>query len=284
LPIVKRKHPEPVRNETKTFPQADLSALPGPIKRVLHAAGATIKPATGADDGYHEAVASVSPDEPNTIQVEDPQRFAQNAAQTVAHEAFHVWRLNLPPHIRALAPQDDTDQYNYADPGTMRMLRAQGKRLWNLPEESGATAMQYYTSQGGENAPKAVRDAYGPWAKDMEAPMSTMLPTPANAQELNTAPRPPTAMYETKTFKPLKPANSRSFETEQENHSDEPTFEKGQRVVLPDGTKGRIAHMVHAMKTARVRTDDGRNLTLRLGALKPADAVLVKEHFRRAPH
>lgn len=63
----------------------------------------------------------------------------------------------------------------------------------------------------------------------------------------------------------------------------EPPFEKGQRVVLPDGTKGRIAYLIHAMKTARVRTDDGRNLTVRHSALRAPDSVLVKQHFRRAP-
>jgi hypothetical protein len=274
-PVLKVKPKK--RNEIDTFPQAD-TALPAPIQRVLRATGATIKPATGPGDGYHEAVASVSPDAPNTIQVEDPKRFEQNKAQTVAHEAFHVWRNNLPPHVRAMAPQDDTDQYNYADPNTMVRLRQQGKRLWDLPEESGATALQYYTSQGAENAPKKIVDAYKPWAEDMDVPMSTIMPTAANAQELNTAPRPPGTMYETKTFakgvKPvLKPAaNSSKLD-----------LRRGAPVQLPDGTKGKIAHVIENMQTVRVRTNDGRNLTVRQTALKPVDSVFVKEHFRSAP-
>ncbi len=230
-----------------------MGALPLPVRRVLRATGAVIQPATGDQGGYHEAVASVSPDAPNTIQVEDQQRFNANAPQTVAHEAFHVWRNNLPPHIRALAPQDDTDQYNYADPGTMLRLRAQGKRLWNLPEESGATALQYYTSQGGENAPKAIRDAYKPWADDMDTPLSAMMPTPANAQEINTTPRPPGTMFETQTFAMPE--------------SGEPAMEKGTRVKLPDGSKGKVAHVIQGMGTVRVRTDDGRNLTVRAKAV-----------------
>jgi preprotein translocase subunit YajC len=81
----------------------------------------------------------------------------------------------------------------------------------------------------------------------------------------------------------LQAAGPRPSGKEQSAQSTKPSFEEGQRVVLPDGTKGRIAHVVRAMKTARVRTDDGRNLTVRHSALKAADAVLVKEHYRRAP-
>jgi hypothetical protein len=191
-----------------------MGALPSPVRRVLHATGAIIQPATGNQGGYREAVASVSPDAPNTIQVEDQQRFNANAPQTIAHEAFHVWRNNLPPHIRAMAPPDDTDQYNYADPATMVRLRAQGKRLWDLPEESGATALQYYTAQGGENAPKKIVDAYKPWSEDMDAPLSAMMPTPANATVLNTTPRPPGTMYETQTFAKANQASQSRKEIE----------------------------------------------------------------------
>jgi hypothetical protein len=253
-------------NETKTFTQASISALPSPIRRVLRDTGATIQPATGNRGGYHEAVASVSPDAPNTIQIEDPERFNASAPQTVAHEAFHVWRNNLPPHIRAMAPQDDTDQNNYADPGTMNRLRAQGKRLWDLPEESGATAVQYYTSQGGENAPKAIRDAYKPWVDDMNTDMSNIEPTPANAQQINTTPRPPGTMYSTRTFA----------------KGEEPLM-KGAPVQLPDGTQGRVAHVIANMRSVRVRTDDGRNLTVRLGALKVLPHIQVAAHIRKVP-
>jgi hypothetical protein len=57
---------------------------------------------------------------------------------------------------------------------------------------------------------------------------------------------------------------------------------KGQQVTLADGSKGRVAHLIDNMKTVRVRTDDGRNLTVRQSSLKPA--VLVKEHLRRQPN
>lgn len=55
---------------------------------------------------------------------------------------------------------------------------------------------------------------------------------------------------------------------------------KGQPVELADGSRGKVAHMVQNMNTARVRTDDGRNVTVRRNTLKQ---VLVKEHYRKAP-
>jgi hypothetical protein len=62
-----------------------------------------------------------------------------------------------------------------------------------------------------------------------------------------------------------------------------PQFVKGQPVLLADGSKGKIAHMVGNMRTVRVRTEAGRNITVSQNALKPADSVLVKSHYRRAP-
>ncbi len=62
-----------------------------------------------------------------------------------------------------------------------------------------------------------------------------------------------------------------------------PQLVKGQPVQLADGSKGKIAHLVGNMRTVRVRTEDGRNVTVSQSSLKPADSVLVKSHFRRAP-
>jgi hypothetical protein len=61
-----------------------------------------------------------------------------------------------------------------------------------------------------------------------------------------------------------------------------PDLQRGQPVTLPDGTGGKIAHVIDG-KSVRVRTEDGRNITVRQNSLKPADSVLVKAHFRRAP-
>ncbi|HUD21827.1 MAG TPA: hypothetical protein VMQ60_03200 [Acidobacteriaceae bacterium] len=58
---------------------------------------------------------------------------------------------------------------------------------------------------------------------------------------------------------------------------------KGSPVTLPDGTKGKVMHMVQNMGTVRVRTDDGRNLTVRQSALKVAPHVMVVAHARKLP-
>jgi len=61
----------------------------------------------------------------------------------------------------------------------------------------------------------------------------------------------------------------------------QPAYSKGDSVQLPDGSTGRIAHMIANMKTARVRTNDGKNITVRHDSLKPV--VEVKAHYRKAP-
>jgi hypothetical protein len=118
----------------------------------------------------------------------------------------------------------------------------------------------------------------------------TIPPTPADAQEIDTTPRSPATTYETKTFasgaKPvIKPAGMG------DKGGDRPALKKGDAVRLADGSNGRVAHLVTNMRTVRVRTDDGKNVTVRLDSLKsgehnaiqPADYVLVKQHFRSAP-
>jgi preprotein translocase subunit YajC len=56
---------------------------------------------------------------------------------------------------------------------------------------------------------------------------------------------------------------------------------KGSPVQLPDGTQGKVAHVIENMKTVRVRTDDGRNLTVRQSALTVLPHTQVAAHIRR---
>lgn len=62
-----------------------------------------------------------------------------------------------------------------------------------------------------------------------------------------------------------------------------PALQKGSPVTLPDGSKGKVMHMVANMGTVRVRTDDGRNLTVRAKALTVAPHIMVATHARRLP-
>lgn len=260
------------------------AALPGPVRRVLSSTGLNLQPAKphmGAQG--NPAIASVDPGSPNTINVEDPARFNQSGTQTLSHEAVHLWHNNLPPHIQAQIPEDDQkDPYNYGGAEGLQSMRDQGMKLWNLPREKAATVVQYYASQGGKDAPKAIRDVYEPWVKDMsDVPLSTIKPTDPDAQGLETSPRPPQGqMYSTKVFakgesdaKPLTPSKN----------GDKSAMQKGSPVTLPDGTTGKIMHVLENMRTARVRTDEGKKVHVRLSALKVIPHVIVQSHARRIP-
>lgn len=43
---------------------------------------------------------------------------------------------------------------------------------------------------------------------------------------------------------------------------DQPVWAKGDRVRLPDGTQGKIAYLHRELRIVRVRTEDGRNVTV----------------------
>jgi preprotein translocase subunit YajC len=55
---------------------------------------------------------------------------------------------------------------------------------------------------------------------------------------------------------------------------------KGSPVRLPDGSSGRVAHVVDT-RTVRVRTDDGKNVTARIAALTVLPHTQVQAHIRR---
>ncbi len=48
---------------------------------------------------------------------------------------------------------------------------------------------------------------------------------------------------------------------------------KGDQVTLPDGSTGTVSYVDPAMRIARIRASDGRNVTARLSALKQSDGV-----------
>jgi hypothetical protein len=62
-----------------------------------------------------------------------------------------------------------------------------------------------------------------------------------------------------------------------------PDLEKGRPVELADGSRAKVAHVIQNMRSVRVRTEDGRNVTVGRGTLKVPDSVFVRQHFRRAP-
>jgi sRNA-binding protein len=60
----------------------------------------------------------------------------------------------------------------------------------------------------------------------------------------------------------------------------QPALTKGAKVSLPDGSTAKVAHVID-QKSARVRTEAGRNLVMKQADLTPH--VLVKSHYRKLP-
>lgn len=71
-------------------------------------------------------------------------------------------------------------------------------------------------------------------------------------------------------------------ETPKPKQATQPTLTKGAKVSLPDGSTGQVAHVIDG-KSARVRTEAGKNVVMKQSDLTPAGHVLVKEHLRKLP-
>ena len=78
LPPPARIKPAKKMDETKTFAQATVTALPSPIRRVLSSTGLNISLTPHMGGQNRPAIASVDAGSPNTINVEDPKRFNQS--------------------------------------------------------------------------------------------------------------------------------------------------------------------------------------------------------------
>lgn len=281
-PTTDEDNPPQQENETKTFAQASVAALPGPVKRVLSSTGLNIQPAQphmGAQG--KPAIASVDPGSPNTINIENQQKFNSSGPQTLGHESVHLWHNNLPPEIQKQIPPDDLkDPYNYGGTQGLQSMRSQGMRLWNLPREKAATVVQYYISQGGENAPKAVKDAYGPWVNDMsQAPLSSVVPSEPDGP-MNTTPRAPQGqMYSTQTFAKGDPEPVGQKTGKSQPNTTE--LAKGSPVRLHTGEEGKVSWLDQKMKIARVKLDSGKQVTAKHSALQVIPHVQVQAHVRR---
>lgn len=171
--------------------------LPAPLQRVLGSTGLNVvsdAPHMGANN--LPAIASVDPDSVNTVAVQDPKRFVSGGAQTLGHEATHLWQQNLPPTMAAKIPADNPNNpYGFSEADLPKM-RAAGKTLATVPREIGPSIIQKYIAQGGTNAPAAVQKIYNPWVQDMQTtPLSGIIPTQPGQAGISTTPRPPLPMF-----------------------------------------------------------------------------------------
>ena len=67
-----------------------------------------------------------------------------------------------------------------------------------------------------------------------------------------------------------------SNQLERRNCTLPPVLAKGAQVTLPDGSRGTVSYLDPAMRIARVKTSDGRNLTVKQSALTGAPTDLVR--------
>lgn len=197
-----------------------LQKVPAPLQRVLHGLnvqfgqenGPVSAMAGGTGPGNPSVLAGVQQGSPNRISVMNPDSFAKNAPQLVAHEGMHLWQNNLPPALQAKIPQDDPNNpYQVASTDKVRSLLNQGKNILSLPKEQESATMQYYQAQGGDqSAPKEMQNTYGKLGQTMNAiPQSQIDMTDPNAKEINTHPRaplPPIMNYAQDTYQKGQPA------------------------------------------------------------------------------
>lgn len=152
-------------------------------------AGPTQSIASGSQSGN---LAGVIPGQ-NVINVMDPAAFQKAPEQLAAHEGMHIWQNNLPPTLAAKIPADNPqDPYGFGGVAGLNALRQRGGTILDLPKEQQAAMMQYRQSQGGDQAPQAIRKATDPFIQDMNnLPLSTIMPTDPQQKGINTKPRAP---------------------------------------------------------------------------------------------
>jgi hypothetical protein len=150
----------------------------------------------------------------NVVNVMDPAAFQKAPDQLAAHEGTHIWQNNLPPTLAAKIPADNAqDPYGFGGLAGLNALRQRGGTILDLPKEQQAAMMQYRQSQGGDNAPQAVRKATDPFVQDMNnLPLSVILPTDPDQKGINTNPRAPVPpvqamMMSQKTYAKGQPAD-----------------------------------------------------------------------------
>lgn len=158
--------------------------FPPELERVQQAVGAEFvqgKPFAGY--GGKPVIASVAPNEPHKIEINDKGKWNQAPIQEKAHELTHLWQNQLPPKLQENMPADGQHPYDLSNIDT---LRSQGIKLHQLPREQAARIVQEWVAN------PSARARLQPWIDDMRTtPLSVMQPTGPNDKEINRNPRAP---------------------------------------------------------------------------------------------
>lgn len=155
--------------------------IPPAVQRIQDAVGAEFKLGKPLPDG---GVASVGEHEARTVEINDPQKFAQGPQQTKAHEITHLWQNSLPGKTQTAIPPDNP-KAPY-DLSNIDQLRTKGHTLATIPREQAAAIVQTYTADPSQ------RKRLQPWIDDMNrTPLSIMMPTGPQDKTINRNVRPP---------------------------------------------------------------------------------------------
>lgn len=187
------KYMQKAPSRTSVAPLSGQS-MPTEEQRVAHYLGVNFVNAAP----YKDAIATVGEHEPHNIEINDPARFSQGAAQTAAHEVIHLWQNQLPGKIQSQIPPDNPKKPY--DLSSIDALRKQGHTLATIPREQAATILQTYTADPSQRA------RLQPWVDDLNTtPLSIMNPTGPGDKQINRTVRPPAVPIDTwKTLADLK--------------------------------------------------------------------------------
>jgi hypothetical protein len=172
------------------------AGAPQPLQDATRDLGVQYRPAStdpniqrDAVAGSENSIAGVEENEPRQVEVNDEEKFENNADQVVPHELYHVWANNLPPSVRAKIPA--STQADYAEPtvDSVNALHRQGKTLLDLPGEQGAQLMAWSAMHPDD---RKVQAAMKPYLDDMRnTSLSVIQATGPHDKQINTTPRAP---------------------------------------------------------------------------------------------
>jgi hypothetical protein len=168
--------------------ESDAAYIPPEVQRIQHAVGMQLKAGAPLPDG---GISSVGEHETSTIEINDPQKFAQGPLQTVSHETGHLWQNSLPPKLIAQIPPDDPKHPYALDLDKLDAMRKQGMKLNQLPREMSASLIQRWVASPQD------RPRLQAWLADLNStPLSVEMPTPQGTKGIISQIRPPTPPVE----------------------------------------------------------------------------------------
>lgn len=177
--------PPPPAQTTVAMHESKDAAVPYELNRLKGTLGVNVvagKPFKGY--GGKDVIASVAPNEPHQIEVNDKDKWNQAPIQELSHEMVHLWQSQLPGPLRNAAPPDDPN-HPY-DLSKIDEWRKQGKTLATIPREVAARIVQTYAADPSQRA------KLQPWIDDLKStPLSVMDPTGPNDATINRHPRAP---------------------------------------------------------------------------------------------